>query len=68
VFVSLNVLTYRWGKVDPAWQIRRVGLNHIFIGIYGEHTVLLAGKSTYVRACTVQIYSSGQPYKCVALS
>ena len=40
----------------------RVGQNHTFIGIYGVHTVSLAGKSPYIRSNTVQIYGSGQPY------
>ena len=42
--------------------VTRVGQNHIFIGMYGEHTVFLAGKSTYIRSYTVQMYGSGQPY------
>ena len=33
----------------------RVGQNHTFIGIYGVHTVFLAGKSPYIRSFTVQI-------------
>ena len=40
----------------------RVGQNHTCIGIYGVHTVFLAGKSPYIRSYTVQIYCSGQPY------
>jgi hypothetical protein len=40
----------------------RVGQNHTFIGIYGAHTVFLAGKSPYIRSYTVQIYGSGQPF------
>ena len=40
----------------------RVGQNHIFIRIYGVHTVFLAGNSPYIRSYTVQIYGSGQPY------
>jgi hypothetical protein len=42
--------------------IIRVGQNYTFIGIYGVHTVFLAGKSPYIRSYTVQIYDSGQPY------
>jgi len=38
-----------------------VGQNHKCIGIYGVHTVFLAGKSPYIRSPTVQIYGSGQP-------
>ena len=45
-----------------ALYIGRVGQNHTFIGIYGVHTVFLAGKSPYIRSYTVQIYGSGQPY------
>jgi hypothetical protein len=48
--------------------IYRVGQNHTFIGIYGVHTVLLAGKSPYIRSYTVQIYGSGQPYTCSSFS
>ena len=44
--------------------IIRVGQNYTFIGIYGVHTVFLAGKSPYIRSYTVQIYDSGQPYIC----
>ena len=40
----------------------RLGQNHIFIRIYGVHTVLLAGKSPYIQSYTVCIYGSGQPY------
>ena len=40
----------------------RVGQNHTCIGIYGVCTVFLAGKSPYIRSCTVQVYNSGQPY------
>ena len=43
-------------------HISRVGQNHIFIRIYGVHTVFLAGKSPYIQSYTVQIYGSGQPY------
>jgi len=42
--------------------IGRVGQNHIFICIYGVHTVFIAKKSPYIRSCTVFIYSYGQPY------
>jgi hypothetical protein len=42
-------------------KIPRVGQNHTFVGIYGVHTVFLAGKSPYIRSYTVQIYGSGQP-------
>jgi hypothetical protein len=41
--------------------ISRVGQNHTFIGIYGEHTVFLAGKLPYIRSYTVQMYGHGQP-------
>jgi len=40
----------------------RVGQNHTVIGIYGVHTVFLAGKLPYIRPYTVCIYGSGQPY------
>jgi len=40
----------------------KVGQNHTFIGIYGVHTVFLAGKPPYIRSYMVQIYGSGQPY------
>jgi hypothetical protein len=43
-------------------HIFRVGQNCTFMGIYGVHTVILAGKSPYIRSYTVQIYGSGQPY------
>ena len=46
----------------PTVLIRRVGQNHAFIGVYGVHTVFIAGKSPYARSYTVQIYGSGQPY------
>ena len=36
--------------------MHRVGQNNTFIGIYGVHTVSLAGKSPYIRSYTVQIY------------
>ena len=39
-----------------------IGQNHTFIGVYGLHTVFLAGKSPYIRSFTVQIYGSGQHY------
>jgi hypothetical protein len=45
--------------------MRRVGQNHTFLGMYGVHTVFLAGKSPYIQSYTVQIYSYGQPYACV---
>jgi len=44
------------------YRIYRVGQNHIFIRIYGVHTVFLAGKSPYIWSYTVCIYGSGQPY------
>ena len=44
--------------------MRRVGQNRTFIGIYGVHTVFLAGKFPYIQSCTVQMYGSGQPYIC----
>ena len=45
--------------------MNRVGQNHTLIGIYGVHTVFLAGKSPYIRSYTVQIYNYGQPYLSV---
>jgi uncharacterized membrane protein len=30
------------------WEMRRVGQNHTFIGIYGVHTVSLARESPYI--------------------
>ena len=33
----------------------RFGQNHIFIGVYGVYTVILVGKSPYIRSCTVYI-------------
>jgi len=39
----------------------RVGQNHTYIRIYGVYTVLLAGKSPYIRSYTVCIYGSVQP-------
>ena len=44
----------------PVLQMFRVGLNHIYIGVY---TVFLAGKSPNIRSYTMYIYSSGKPYK-----
>jgi hypothetical protein len=44
-----------------ALYVVRVGQNHTFIGIYGVHTVFLAGKSPNSRSYMVQIYGSGQP-------
>ena len=53
----------KWANVHPwTWLTTRVGQNHTFIGIYGVHTVLLAGKSPYIRSFSVQIYASGQAY------
>jgi hypothetical protein len=43
-------------------HMSRVGQHHIFIRIYGVHTVFLAGKSPCIRSYTVCIYGSGQPY------
>jgi hypothetical protein len=40
----------------------KVGHKHKFIRICSVHTVLLAGKLTYIRQYTVCIYSYGQPY------
>jgi len=48
--------------------ITRVGQNNTFIGIYGVHTVCLAGKSPYIRLYTVQIYGYGQHYASHRLS
>jgi hypothetical protein len=45
------------------YALPRVGQNHKLRGIYGVHTVFLAGKSPYIQSDTVQIYGSGQPYK-----
>jgi len=33
--------------------------------IYGVYTVILAGKSPYIRSYTAYIYGSGQPYTYV---
>jgi len=41
----------------------RVGQNHTCVGIYGVHTLFLAGKSPYIRSYAVCIYGSGQPYR-----
>ena len=41
--------------------VSRVGQNHIFICIYGVHTVFMAGTSPYIQSYTVCIYGSGQP-------
>jgi hypothetical protein len=38
------------------------GPDHIFVRIYGVHTVFLAGKSPYIRSYKVRINGSGQPY------
>ena len=37
------------------------GQNHTIIGIYGVHTVFLAGTSPYIRSNRVHTYGSGQP-------
>jgi hypothetical protein len=42
--------------------VSRVGQNHTCKGVYGVHTVFLAGKSPYIRSYTMCIYGSGQPY------
>jgi len=47
--------------------VLRVGHNHTCIGIYGVHTVFIAGKSPYIRSYTVCIYGFGQPYVCCML-
>jgi len=52
-------------KLLQVRQICKVGQNYIFIGIYGVHTIFLAGKLPYIRSYTVCIYGSGQPYKFV---
>ena len=39
--------------------MNRVGQSHTCIGIYGVHTVFLAGESPYIRSYTVCIYCSG---------
>ena len=36
----------------PVLLTPRNGQNHTFIGIYGEHSVLLAGKLPYIRSYT----------------
>jgi len=57
-------------RVDHSYKhsILGIGQNHAFIGIYGVHTVFLAGKSPYIRSYMVQIYGSGQPYSiCICL-
>jgi hypothetical protein len=48
------------------YGVYRVGQNHTFSGIYGVHTVFLAGKSPYIRPYTVYMYDSGQAYIRVA--
>jgi hypothetical protein len=48
-------------KPQAHHDIPRAGQNHKFIRIYGVRTVLLAGKSPYIRSHTVRIYGSGQP-------
>ena len=53
--ISLKTIPY-------VHRICRVGQNHIFVRIYGVHTVFLAGESPYIRSYTVCIYGSGQPY------
>jgi len=53
---------------DICIRICRVGQNHTFIGIYGVYTVILAGKSPYIRSYTVCIYGSGQPYVYAVLA
>jgi len=61
----------RTNRVLCAWNvgtyihILRVGQNHALIGIYGVHTVFLAGTSPNIQTYTVQIYGSGQPYICI---
>jgi len=52
-----------WGMLYTVYCVLyRVGQNHTCIGIYGIHTVFLAGKSPYIRSYTVQMYGTGQPY------
>ena len=55
---SKSILLY---LSDLEGNMGRIGQNHTFIGIYGVHTVFLAGKSPYTWSLTVQIYGSGQP-------
>jgi hypothetical protein len=56
-YMPLHVKTTH-SFIDP---FCRVGQNHTFIGTYGVYTVFLAGKSPYIRSCTVCMYGSGQP-------
>jgi len=52
------------GTLPPVcigWNNSRVGQNHTYIRIYGVYTVVLAGKSPFIRSYTVCIYGSGQP-------
>jgi hypothetical protein len=44
-----------------SFVVARVGHSHTFIGIYGVHTVFVAGKLPYIRSYTVQMCGSGQP-------
>ena len=50
------------GQQQNAFFVIKVGQNQTFIGIYGVHTAILAGKSPYIRPYTVHFYGSGQPY------
>jgi hypothetical protein len=54
------MLNQQWvSSVSSTWSsLARVGQNHI----YGAYTVLLAGRSPYIRSYTLHIYGSGQPY------
>ena len=61
VQASMSVLCGGWA-CKYAEDKCRVGQNHTCIRIHGVHTVILAGKSSYIRSYTVCIYGSGQPY------
>jgi len=61
IYVGLARIVYK-----P--RICRVGQNHTFIGIYGVHTVFLAGKPPCIRSYTVQISVLANPtYMTVCL-
>jgi hypothetical protein len=52
-------------RVGPD-RMCRVGQNHIFIRIYGVHTVFKAGKSPYIWSYTVYVYTvlANPRYRC----
>jgi len=63
VMSSLPFSAHPWLKGSGQGSLMtRVGRNNTFIGIYGVYTVILAGKSPYIRSYMVCIYGSGQPY------